>query len=108
MQYNRWYDKYENLKSLILLLERVDEDSLELIAQDFIQVIMQKYADRLDSVIKELNNNPPPRYNRWYDKNYNLHTCIEFIKTLDDNEKEELVNSLLMSLLSFIENIDNG
>ena len=54
-----------------------------------------------------MNDNPPPRYNRWYDNNYNLHTCIEFIKTLKDNEKAELINAFIMSLLSFITNVDD-
>lgn len=105
--YNRWYDKYSDLKHLLLLLETVDEYNIEIIAQDFLQIILSKYKDEFDFVIQELNDNPPPRYNRWYDKNYNLHTCIEFIKTLEDNEKEELINAFIMSLLSFITNVDD-
>ncbi|MBQ8886855.1 MAG: hypothetical protein IJY61_04055 [Candidatus Gastranaerophilales bacterium] len=105
--YNRWYDKYSDLKHLLLLLETVDEYNIEIIAQDFLQIIISKYKDEFDYVIQELNDNPPPRYNRWYDKNYNLHTCIEFIKTLEDNEKAELINAFIMSLLSFITNVDD-
>ena len=105
--YNRWYDKYPNLKSLMLLLETVDEHGIELIAQDFLQVILEKYGDRFDSVIQEIKENSPPQYKRWYDNNYTLHTCIELLKILDDNEKEELVNSFVMSLMSFITNVDN-
>ena len=105
--YNRWYDKYSDLKHLLLLLETVDEYNIEIIAQDFLQIIISRYKDKFDCVIQELNDNPPPRYNRWYDKNYNLHTCIEFIKTLEDNEKAELINAFIMSLLSFITNVDD-
>ena len=105
--YNRWYDKYSDLKSLLLLLETVDEYNIELIAQDFLQIILAKYNDKFDSAIKNMSDNAPKSYNRWYDKNYNLHTCIEFIKTLDDNEKTELINSFIMSLLSFITNVDD-
>ena len=105
--YNRWYDKYSDLKHLLLLLETVDEYNIEIIAQDFLQIILSKYKDEFDFVIQQLNDNPPPRYNRWYYKNYNLHTCIEFIKTLDDNEKAELINAFIMSLLSFITNVDD-
>ena len=108
MQYNRWYDNYPHLKAIILLLENVEEENLELIAQDFFQIILTKYNKNFDEIIKVLNENPPPRYSRWYDRNYNLHTCIEFIKTLNDEEKEEIINAFLVSLLSFIENIDNG
>lgn len=107
MEYNRWYDKYPDLKSLIMLLETIDDYNLELIAQDFIQILTSKYKSGFDEVIERLSHNPPPRYNRKYDANYNLHTCIEFIKTLDDQEKEELINSFAMSLISFMANTDD-
>lgn len=105
--YNRWYDKYPDLKSLLTLLETVDEYNIELIAQDFLQIILERYKGQFDSVMKHMSDNPPPGYNRWYDENYNLHTCIEFIKTLPDIEKQELVNSFIMSLMSFITNVDH-
>ena len=99
--------KYPDLKQLLLLLETVDEYTIDLISQDFLQIILARYKDEFDISIKNMNDNPPPRYNRWYDNNYNLHTCIEFIKTLEDNEKTELINAFIMSLLSFITNVDD-
>lgn len=104
--YNRWYDKYSELKTLLILLEKVDKSNIELIAQDFLQIILEKYKDEFDKFIKEMSENHPPVYKRWYDEDYNLHTCIEFIKTLSDNEKIELINSFIMSLMSFITNVD--
>ena len=106
--YNRWYDKYSDLKSLLELLETVDKQYIDIIAQDFLQIILEKYALNFDEAIKKMSDNAPPRYSRWYDENYDLHTCIEFIKTLDDNEKKELINSFIKSLASFITNADNG
>lgn len=105
--YNRWYDNYPELKSLLMLLEKVDKEQIELIAQDFLQIILAKYNNRFDEAIQNMQKNAPPGYNRWYDENYNLHTCIEFIKTLDENERKEIINSYLMSLLSFITNVDD-
>ncbi len=107
MRYNRWYDKYSDLKSLLSLLETVDEDNLEEIAQDFIQIILSKYHAKFDNAIKIMSDNAPPRYSRWYDKNYNLHTCIEFIKILDDNEKKELIGYFITALLDFAANTKN-
>ena len=104
--YNRWYDKYPDLKQLLTLLEAVDDSYTDLIAQDFIQIIVSQYKDKFDEVIKHLSDNPPPRYSRWYDQNYDLHTCIEFIKTLEDTEKNELINTLITSLYSYITNVD--
>ena len=105
--YTRWYDKYPELQQLLQLLEKVDEYYIDIIAQDFLQIIMEKYGSQFDDVIKRLSENPPPGYNRWYDKNYDLHTCIEFIKTLEDEERKELVNSFIIALLSFITNVDD-
>ena len=107
MQYNRWYDKYSDLKSLLSLLESMDKENLERIAQDFLQIILSKYNDRFDEAIKLMSDNAPPRYCRWYDENYNIHTCIEFIKILDDNEKKELINTFITALLDFAASIDN-
>ncbi len=106
--YNRWYDKYPELKLLLQLLETVDEYYIELISQDFLQIILSKYGSKFDEAIKKISDNAPLEYKRWYDKNYNIHTCIEFIKILDDNEKTALINSFIMSLLSFITNTDDG
>lgn len=106
--YKRWYDKYPDLKSLMLLLETVNEEHIEVIAQDFLQIISERYSSKFDEIIQDFADNPLPRYNRWYDRNYNLHTCIEFIKALeDDKEKEDLINAFIMSLLSFITNVDH-
>ena len=106
--YNRWYDKYPNLKSLLILLETVDKQHLEIIAHDFLQIILEKYSNKFDEVIQQMSENPPPRYSRWYDENYELHTCIQFIKSLEnDEERIELINSFIMSLLTFITNVDD-
>ena len=106
-KYTRWYDNYPDLKSLLILLENVDDYTLELISQDFLQLIMYKYKDKFDNAIELMSKNPPPNYKRWYDRNYNLHTCIEFVKTLHDNEKNKIINSFIIGLLSFVSSADN-
>ena len=108
MNYSRWYDKYPDLKSLLQLLENIDDYNVELIAQDFLQIIVSKYRDRFDKMIEIMSKNAPMGYKRWYDKNYNLHTCIEFIKTLEnEDERVELINAFIMALLSYAGNVDN-
>ncbi len=108
MDYNRWYDKYADLKQVILILETLDKNDLELVAQDFLQIMLKKYQDKFDEQIQKLTDNAPPKYSRWYDKNYNLHTCIEFLRIAEDNDKQELINSFKMSLLNFIANANYG
>lgn len=106
MKFNRWYDQYPDLKSLLSLLEKVSDENIELIAQDFLQIIMQKYGENFDEKIERLNKNAPKQYKRWYDNNYNMHTCIEFIQTLNDEEKQELISSFIIAIMSFITNVD--
>ena len=56
--YNRWYDKYPDLKSLMLLLESVNEEHADVIAQDFLQIISERYSKKFDEIIqKELSEN---------------------------------------------------
>lgn len=105
--FNRWYDKYPDLKQLLTLLESIDPKYSDVIAQDFLQIVTEKYKDKFDFLIKQMSDNAPPAYSRWYDKNYDLHTCIELIKILDDNEKKELIQDYIMSLVSFITNVDD-
>ena len=104
--YKRWYDQYSELKSLLVLLEKIDDYSIEMIAQDFIQILTSRYKNDFDSKIQTLCENSPKEYKRWYDENYNLHTCIEFIKTLSDDEKKEIISAFIISLMSFIDNVD--
>ena len=108
MQAARWYDKYSDLKSILQTLKGVDEDILELITQDFIQIVLSRYNNQLDSVIMNTSANLPPDYKRWYDRNYNLHTCVEFIKTIDDdNERIRLINDFVATVLTFISDNNN-
>ena len=104
--YKRWYDKYPELKSLLTILESIDKSAVDLIAQDFLQIIVEKYSSVFDEKIEYLKQNAPPKYSRWYDENYNLHTCIEFVKTLDEEERKIVINSFIMALMSFITNVD--
>ena len=106
MQYSRWYDQYPELKSLLSLLQKVYKENIDLIAQDFLQIIVEKYSSVFDEKIEYLKQNAPPKYSRWYDENYNLHTCIEFVKTLDEEERKIVINSFIMALMSFITNVD--
>ena len=108
MDYKRWYDKYPELNSLLSLLEGIDKSLIEVISQDFLQIIMNKYQDKFDIAIKDLATRAPKKYNRWYDVDYNLHTCIEFLKTLDEHEKKDLINSFINSIMSFVTNVDNA
>lgn len=105
MNYLRWYDKDPILKDFMALLESLDHQIVEILAQDFIQIIMNSGFINVDSTIELLDKISPNKFNRWYDKNYNLHTCIELLKALPDNQKEQLIETFKESCFEFITNI---
>lgn len=105
MEYLRWYDKDPVLKEFMALLESLDPQIVDILAQDFIQIIMNSGFINIDSTIDLLNKNSPSRYNRWYDKNYNLHTCIELLRSLPENQKQQLIETFKESCFQFITNI---
>lgn len=90
-QYSRWYDKDERLKEFLTSLQELDEYSLYLVAKEFLQIIVSKYSGSNDKSINSLSSKSAGKYNRWYDWNYDLHTCVEFLKDLDENARHELV-----------------
>lgn len=105
MNFLRWYDKDPILKEFMAFLESLDPPIVELLAQDFIQIIMNSGSIDIDLTIDTLNKNSPNRFNRWYDKNYNLHTCIELLKTLSESQKQQLIETFKQSCFEFITNV---
>lgn len=102
MKYLRWYDKDPCLKNFIASLEALDEQTIDLLAQDFIQIIMDSGYINIDDTIDLLSKTAPKSYNRWYDKDYNLHSCIEFLRTLPQEKRAELVEKLKESCFNLI------
>ena len=56
-KFSRWYDKYPDLKSMLELLEKIDDYTVELIAQDFIQIVITRYGAEFDKVIEKISKN---------------------------------------------------
>lgn len=105
MKFLRWYDKDPVLKEFMALLESLNPQIVELLAQDFIQIIMNSGFIDVDLTIHSLNKNSPNKLNRWYDTNYNLHTCVELLKLLPERQKEQLIDTFKESCFEFITNI---
>lgn len=105
MKYLRWYDKDSSLKEFMNLLESLDSKSIDLLAQDFIQIIMNSGFINSDKIIDMLNKNSSGKYNRWYDRDYNLHTCVELLKSLPNDKKEILLENFKESCFEFITNV---
>ena len=102
MEYLRWYDKDPIMKEFMSVLERLDQDTISLLAQDFIQTMMEDEEINADGALKSIIQNAPPRYNRWYDKNYDLHSCLQVLKQLNPEHQKKVIEKFKESMYQVI------
>lgn len=100
MAFKRWYDKDIILQKIVSLLENLDEETQNDIANDIIQLIIDKQYDS-DEFIRIINAKTLPAENRWYDKNETVQAAVEMLKDTDEYERKELFNELLISFFNF-------
>jgi len=91
--FSRWYDKDSRLSDFLGSLQELDEYSLYLVAKEFLQIIVNKHVGENDSSINSMNAKAVAKYNRWYDWNYDLHTCVEYLKDLDQDARHDLIQA---------------
>ena len=100
MAFKRWYDKDEILRQIITLLENADEETQTDIANDIIQLMIDKQFD-VDDFIQVINTKNLESKNRWYDKNDTLHSAVEMLKDTDAHDRQELLNEILTMFFNF-------
>ena len=98
MQYKRWYDKNETLKQIMEFLEKSNLQTRDNIANDIIQLIINRQYD-VDNYIHFINDNDSLSRNRWYDIDETMHSAVEMLKSLEENEKTELFNEILTTII---------
>lgn len=103
-EFTRWYDKDARLKEFLTSLEDLDEYSLYLVAKEFLQLIVNKYPGQNDATINAMNAKSAGKYNRWYDWNYDLHTCVEYLRDLDEKDRHELIQAFKEICIQFLAN----
>lgn len=91
--FKRWYDKDARLSEFLGSLQELDEYSLYLVAKEFLQLIVNKHVGENDNSINSMNAKTVAKYNRWYDWNYDLHTCVEYLKDLDQDARHDLIQA---------------
>lgn len=102
MKYVRWYDKDPDLSSLMSFLESLNEEIRDEVAQDLIQIILSEVEANPDGEISHLNENKITEYKRWYDKNISLHSAIEIIKNLGDEQRKEIISLIMESIVQIL------
>ena len=92
--YIRWYDKDKYLSAFMRLLEDLDPSVQSEVAVDIILNIPKIIDKDYEKFVKIIADYDPREYQRWYDKNPNLHTAIEALRELDSKQREDLINKI--------------
>ena len=56
---------------------------------------------KYENIIADVADYNPKDYNRWYDKNPNIHVAIESIKDLEEDKRDEIVKELSDLILKY-------
>lgn len=102
MQYVRWYDKDPDLSHLMHFLEGLNDEVRDEIAQDMIQILMGEVCINADGKISDLSSSTLTEYKRWYDQNLSLHSAIEMIRNMGEEERKEIIERLMESIVQIL------
>ena len=97
----RWYEKNEYLKAFMELLQGLTPDVQCEIAIDIIMKASEVNGRDYSKMIKEVASYNPKNYNRWYDKNPNVHLAIESLRDLTELQKEEIIQGFSEKITGF-------
>jgi len=100
MQFTRWYDRDNNLKFIVSVLEKMDEETRKLFASDIIQILLSDKYPNTDEFIEQISANSVSSRNRWYDQDDLVHSAVEMLKLADTEEKKELLKEFLYSVVN--------
>lgn len=95
----RWYDKNPDLKYVFGLIKLLDKPIQDSIAQDILQILMTDYGINLDEEINTISKNYNYKCNRWSDKNIDLFTSFEIIKSFSSESQTSLAQKVKTSIL---------
>lgn len=86
----RWYDKDRYLSAFMTLLESLSEEVQTQVALDILGEIPKVISTDIVIFMDYVEKNDPKKYNRWYDKNPNIHKTVEAIRQLSESERDAL------------------
>lgn len=99
-RFQRWYEKNEYLNAFMNLMQDLPMDVQCEIAIDII-IKASSLIDRdYTNIIKEIAGFNPKKYKRWYDRNPNIHTAIESLRDLSEEEREKIIQEFSDKILN--------
>lgn len=102
----RWYDKDPQLKTILRFLENAPDNMKQDVCMDMIQVIIQENFTTSDELMSFARQNYVGNAQRWYDIDDLVHTAVEMVKLLDDEERQIVLSEVAHTILYFSANQD--
>lgn len=100
-KHKRWYDSDPQLKMVLNFLEVAPDNIRSDVAMDIIQIILQEDFTSTDELINFSRNNYIGSSERWYDIDDLIHTAVEMIKLLNDDERTIVLSEAAQSIMYF-------
>ena len=97
----RWYDKNQGLKNILNFLENAPQEIRINVAIDIIQFITQENFASINELAEFSKTNYIGQANRWYDADYTVHSAIEMLKLLTEQELYIVINEIASSIVFF-------
>ena len=102
VEYERWYDKDNNVSQLFHFLEGMDKRNRKIIANEILQIIFAELNIDINTKVRELTNLKHGHNKRWYDEDTEVQSAIEVIKSLSAEQSHELMIRIVETLQQFI------
>ena len=99
--YERWYDKEQDLSLVMKALEFADDDIKLSIAADLIQMVManKELEHSTDEFIAEINEEYVPVRRRWYDEFESVHSAVEMLRYLSPDERTSTLKEAITAII---------
>lgn len=99
MKQVRWYDNNPNLKDVFEFLEGLDVKLQRTIAKDIIQILMNDFNFDLDYELNQISQNYNYDCKRWYDKDIDLFSSFEIMKTLSPKMQDLIAKKIVEDIV---------
>lgn len=94
----RWYEDNLELTELLDFIQTLDGDDKIVLANHFLQILVNEGDVDLDKEISELSDKSYS-YSRWYDNIVDLSTSMEFLKNLPKNKQDFIVKRFVSDII---------
>lgn len=95
----RWYDKNPNLKDVFEFLEGLDERLQRTIAKDILQILVNDFNFDFDYELNRICKHYNFDCKRWYDKDIDLFSSFEIIKTLSPKLQDLIAKKIIENIV---------